>query len=94
MEKKINKVFIKELSHSLFFDFSDEQLGKIVNDIQRIDQHLKQSNYDKLIGSYTPVTYTRVVNCAKFRRDDEPDKIYDKDYLSNAKRADKYVIGK
>ncbi|MCQ3908476.1 MAG: hypothetical protein MJ200_02795 [Mycoplasmoidaceae bacterium] len=94
MSKKIDQAYIKELSHSLFFDFSDKQLEKIIKEIQELDDELQKTNFDKLVGSYTPVNYTRVSNCAKLRRDDQPDKKYDKDYLSNAKKADKYVVGK
>ncbi|XQP55146.1 MAG: hypothetical protein ACOQNV_00025 [Mycoplasmoidaceae bacterium] len=94
MGKKIDQEYVKELAHSLFFEFDDEQLQKIIKEIQELDDELQKTDFQKLVGSYTPVNYTRVTNCAKLRRDDQPDKKYDKDYLSNAKKADKYVVGK
>lgn len=94
MAKKIDQAYIKELAHSLYFEFSDEQLQKIIKEIQELDDELQKTNFKELTGNYTPVNYTRVSNCAVLRRDDQPDKKYDKDYLSNAKKADKYVVGK
>ncbi|MBQ0045780.1 MAG: hypothetical protein KBS35_02725 [Mycoplasma sp.] len=94
MSKNIDQDYIKRLARSLFFDFSDEQLQKIVKEIQELDDQLQLANFEELIAKFTPVDHPRVSNCAKLRRDDEADKKYDKDYLSNAKKADKYVVGK
>ncbi len=87
----IDKEYIKRLTNSLCFELSDEQTNKIIKEIQELDEELKHSNYEKHQAS--PVCYTRAVNCAKFRKD-VPDKQLDKDYLSNATVADKYVVGK
>lgn len=87
----IDKDYIKRLAQSLCFELSDEQTNAIIKEIQELDEELKQSNYEKHQAS--PVYYTRVVNCAKFRKD-VPDKQLKKDYLSNAKVVDKYVVGK
>lgn len=94
MSRKIDQEYIKELARSLYFEFTNEQLQKIVKEIQELDDELQQANFEQLIAKHTPVNYTRVTNCAKLRRDDAADKKYDKDYLSNAKKADKYVVGK
>ncbi|MCQ3914955.1 MAG: hypothetical protein MJ201_04300 [Mycoplasmoidaceae bacterium] len=94
MSKNIDQEYIKELARSLYFELSDEQLQKIVAEIQELDEQLQRANFSELTSKFTPVCYTRVSNCAKLRRDDEPDKKYDKDYLSDAKKADKYVVGK
>lgn len=93
MDKKIDRDYVKQLARSLYFEFSDEQLEKIVKEIQELDDQMHKANLEELIKKYTPVNYTRVTNCAKLRQD-KPDKQLNKDYLSNAKKADKYVVGK
>lgn len=93
MSRKIDHDYVKALARSLYFEFSDEQLEKIVKEIQELNEQLEKENFSELTSKYTPVNYTRVVNCAKLRQD-KPDKQLEKDYLSNAKKADKYVVGK
>ena len=93
MDKKIDHEYVKQLARSLYFEFSDEQLDLIVKEIQQLDDQMQKTDLNALIQKYTPVNYTRVTNCAKLRQD-KPDKQLNKDYLSNAKKADKYVVGK
>lgn len=87
----IDKEYIKHLTKNLYIELSDEQTSKIIKEIQELDGLLAATNFD--YTKYTPVNNPRVINCAKFRKD-VPDKKLDKDYLSNAKKADKYVVGK
>lgn len=87
----IDKEYIKHLTANLCFELSDEQTRKILAEIQELDNMLAESDFDD--QKYSPVNNPRVVNCATLRKD-VCDKQLDKDYLSNAKKADKYVVGK
>ena len=89
----IDKEYIKHLTRNLCFELSDAETTKIIKEIQDLDQMLKESNFEQQQKQYSPVNNPRVINCAKFRKD-VPDKQLNKDYLSNAKKADKYVVGK
>lgn len=87
----IDKDYIKHLSKNLCFELSDEQTNKILKELQDLDDMMLATHFDDKI--YSPVNGPRVINYAKFRKD-VPDKDLKKDYLSNAKKADKYVVGK
>lgn len=88
----IDKEYIKQLAKKLYFELDDKQVQTIVGDLSNLEGQLK--NYQKVIDEKSiPADYPRVRNCAVLRKDEitKPDK---KDYLSNAKTADKYVVGK
>ncbi|MCQ3907704.1 MAG: hypothetical protein MJ219_03020 [Mycoplasmoidaceae bacterium] len=89
----IDKEYIKHLTKNLCFELSDEQTNKIIKEIQDLDRQLKESNFEVDNIKFAPVNNPRVINFAKLRPD-IPDKKLDKDYLSNAKVANKYVVGK
>ncbi|XQP55648.1 MAG: hypothetical protein ACOQNY_02470 [Mycoplasmoidaceae bacterium] len=89
----VDKEYIKHLTKNLCFELSEEQTAKIIKEIQELDQDLEQSHFDVENPKYKPVNNPRVINCAKMRKD-VPDKQLEKDYLSNAKKSDKYVVGK
>jgi len=89
----IDKNYLKELTKSLRFNLDDEQVDKLVMELSEIDgmiQHAKKT----VDPSITPVNYPRVKNCGKLRKDTPVDNKDKKEYLSNAKVADKYVVGK
>ncbi len=85
----IDRQYIKQLAKSMCFDVSDEQADKIVTEIKELNDSLQHI----LKTDATPVNYARAVNYASLRHD-VADKQLEKDYLSNAKKADKYVVGK
>lgn len=88
----IDKEYIKQLAKKLYIELDDEQLDKVTDEINEMEKQLAE--YRKDINPATiPADYPRVKNCAVLRKDiiSKPAK---KDYLSNAKVADKYVVGK
>lgn len=88
-----NKNYLKELAKSLFFELSDEQIEKLsveMDEIQEMIDQAKKTVDDKV----EPSNYPRVVNCSSLRKDVPVVNEKKKDYLSNAKVADKYVVGR
>lgn len=89
----IDKEYINKLASSLYFELSDNETKKIIKEIQDLDAQLQATNITPKNLKASPVNYSRAVNCATFRKD-KPVKKQDKDYLSNATVANKYVVGK
>lgn len=88
----IDKKYIKELAQKLYFELGDKQVDLIAKDLESLEKQLDV--YQKEIDAKSiPADYPRVKNCATLRKDvvSKSDK---KEYLSNAKTADKYVVGK
>ncbi len=88
----IDKKYIKELAQKLYFELDDKQVDLIAKDLENLEKQL--AIYQQEIDPNSiPADYPRVKNCATLRKDivSKSDK---KDYLSNAKKADKYVVGK
>jgi len=89
----IDKKQIEELAKNLCFEEDKDQIEKVIQDIKGLDNDLKDINIDPNSIDAIPVDYPRVVNCASLRKD-VPEQKEDKDYLSNAKVANKYMVGK
>lgn len=88
----IDKKYLKELAQKLYFELDDKEVEKIAKDIENLEVELQ--DYQKEIDPKSiPADYPRVKNCAVLRKDVIA-KSEKKDYLSNAKTADKYVVGK
>jgi len=89
----IDKNYIKKLAKTLCLEEDEDQIEKVIQDIIALNDELKNINIDPNSIDAIPVDYPRVVNCASLRKD-VPSKKTDKDYLNNAKVANKYVVGK
>lgn len=88
----INKKYIEELAQKLYFRLDDKQVDLIAKDLENLEKQL--AVYQQEIDSKSiPADYPRVKNCAVLRKD-VVSKSGKKEYLSNAKTFDKYVVGK
>ena len=89
----IDKEYIKKLTASLCFELSDNQTNQIINEIELLDKQLQQAEISLKNLKAQPTNYSRAVNCSTFRKDVVSFK-QDKEYLSNAKVINNYVVGK
>lgn len=92
MSKKIDKEFVRALGKDLLIDLTDAEIEYFIPFIQDNENYMDKFIEEAKKFKLTPRYFPKTINCAKLREDTPIN--HKEDYLSDAKKADKYVVGK
>ena len=90
--KKIDKETLKEIAHNLYFDMSEEEYDKLLEEFDTVIKQIDLLSQDDGVDEVEPISFPYPVSISELREDEVEEELTQEEVLLNSKDKEKGMI--